>query len=137
MTMIQFWPNLTADGQINPGRFIGVPSGKPWTGFEVKAADEDTIVGVSGLDTRSGTVTDNVGVTLDDPLHADSGEGIRLQMGHVLTVEAGSAITPGQFIGSDGSGRATTPTTGPTLGIALEQAIAAGEFVKFHWQPRG
>lgn len=136
MTMIQFWPNLTAGGDINPGRFV-VMSSTPWRATESDASATAAIVGVSGLDAASGVVTDNVGDTLENPLHASAGDGIRLQSGGVLTVEAGAAVTAGALIQSDATGRVITLAAGTNVGIALETSVAAGEFIKIHWQPRG
>jgi hypothetical protein len=49
----------------------------------------------------------------------------------IVPVEAGAAITAGDTLEADSSGRAVTwATSGAKLGIALEAATAAGQFIR-------
>lgn len=47
-----------------------------------------------------------------------------------MLVEAGAAITPGQEVESDASGRAVPKTTGVSAGEARDTATAAGDYIR-------
>lgn len=60
-----------------------------------------------------------------------SGDKIAVDALGTAIVEAGAAISAGATIKSDASGRAITwATSGAKIGIALEAAGAAGEFIE-------
>lgn len=60
-----------------------------------------------------------------------SGDKIALDVLGTTVVEAGAAITAGATLESDSTGRAVTwATSGAALGIALETAGAAGDFIE-------
>lgn len=59
------------------------------------------------------------------------GEAFSVDVRGTTTVEAGAAIALGATLKSDASGRAITwATTGAKVGIALEAATAAGQFIE-------
>ena len=59
------------------------------------------------------------------------GEAFSANVRGTTTVEAGAAIALGATLKSDASGRAITwATTGAKVGIALEAATAAGQFIE-------
>ena len=62
---------------------------------------------------------------------AAAGEKIPVDVIGTTTVEAGAAIAEGATLESDATGRAITwATAGGRVGIALEAASAAGEFIE-------
>lgn len=62
---------------------------------------------------------------------AVSGEKLTVDVLGTTTVEAGAAIAAGATVKSDSQGRAITwATSGARLGIALEAAGAAGQFIE-------
>ena len=59
------------------------------------------------------------------------GEAFSVDVRGTTTVEAGAAIALGATLKSDASGRAITwAATGAKVGIALEAATAAGQFIE-------
>lgn len=60
-----------------------------------------------------------------------SGDRITVDVLGTAVVEAGAAISAGATLETDASGRAVTwATSGPKVGIALEAAGAAGQFIE-------
>jgi hypothetical protein len=60
-----------------------------------------------------------------------SGDKIPVDVLGTAVVEAGAAISEGATLETDASGRAVTwATSGPKVGIALEAAGAAGQFIE-------
>lgn len=60
-----------------------------------------------------------------------SGDRITVDVLGTAVVEAGAAIAAGATLETDASGRAVTwATSGPKVGIALEAAGAAGQFIE-------
>jgi hypothetical protein len=62
---------------------------------------------------------------------ASSGDKVPCDVLGTTIVESGAAITAGDTLKSDGSGRAITwATSGAKVGIALQAATAAGQFIE-------
>lgn len=62
---------------------------------------------------------------------AVSGDRIPVDVLGTATVEAGAAVTAGNTVKSDASGRAINwATSGAKIGIALEAATAAGQMIE-------
>lgn len=60
-----------------------------------------------------------------------SGDKIPVDVIGTAVVEAGAAISAGATLETDASGRAVTwATSGPKVGLALEAATAAGQFIE-------
>ena len=120
-------PNLVAGGTIRPYRLVKCSTAADNTGLEADA--NERCIGVAGGDTKQ----------FDSANHAESGDGITLQPGAVVLVEAGGSITRGAQVKSDGDGKCVTlATSGTTVqeaaGICLESA-ASGTIVRILWQP--
>jgi hypothetical protein len=76
-----------------------------------------------------GALTDVVGGSNTDTKYVD------VQVGGVIKVIAGAALTDGTLVMSDASGEATTATTGNyAIGICLQDA-ADGELASVLWAP--
>jgi hypothetical protein len=130
-------PQLIAGGTIAPYRFVKVSkvSGVTNDNRGLQAAeDSTTILGVADAST----------LQFDSANHATSGLPISLQGGAVVLVQVGTAVTHGDLLESDGSGKCQTATT--TTGttryhgyVALQngaadeiiQAMRIGGFVKY------
>lgn len=61
----------------------------------------------------------------------DSGDNISVGVGPIEVVEAGAAITAGAAIEADSVGRATTKSSGVTVGRAIDAATAAGDLIRY------
>lgn len=62
---------------------------------------------------------------------AAAGDKIPVDVMGTAIVESGAAISAGATLETDASGRAVTwATSGPRVGIALEAATAAGQFIE-------
>jgi hypothetical protein len=95
---------VIADGAVTANRFV--------TPLAAQAVAEDNSLGVSRFT-------------------AADGEPLTVDVLGTATVEAGGAITAGDKIEADASGRAVTwSTSGPVLGRALEDASGAGKFLE-------
>jgi hypothetical protein len=117
-----FTPNLIASADILPFRFVKVSGA--FTGAKCDAGT-DIPVGVT-----DGSVA-NFANTQSGGLHASSGLPISLQPSNTVQVEAGGNIAAGDFLMSDGNGRALLLATSGNYGTyqALE-AGAAGEVIR-------
>lgn len=74
------------------------------------------------------------GVIYNDP--AAAGRATQLAIAGRVKVVAGGAVTVGDDISSDSSGRAVPVVSGDfTLGTALEAATAAGDVISILFQP--
>lgn len=60
----------------------------------------------------------------------DIGEQAGVNTRGDLLVEAGAAITAGAEVESDASGRVITRTSGVLVGVAVDAAAAAGDFIR-------
>lgn len=61
---------------------------------------------------------------------AAAGDKIPVDVLGTAVVEAGAAVAAGATVASDASGRAITWASGAKVGIALQAAGAAGEFIE-------
>lgn len=74
------------------------------------------------------------GVIYNDP--AAAGREVALAISGRVKVRAGAAITIGDDVGSDASGRAVPEVSGDySLGTALESASAAGDIISIIFEP--
>lgn len=77
---------------------------------------------------QAGADANTLGVTR---VAASSGDKIPVDVLGTAVVEAGAAVTAGDTIKADSSGRAITwVTSGAKVGLALEAAGAAGNFIE-------
>lgn len=85
--------------------------------------------------TGDGAMAD--GVLLNDP--AAAGRPATVCVSGFVKVKAGAAITRGDYIASDASGKAVAATTtgDVILGTALEAATADGDIISIIFAPRG
>lgn len=78
---------------------------------------------------QAGADANTLGVTRTAA--AGAGEKIPVDVIGTTIVESGAAIAAGATLETDASGRAVTwATSGPRVGIALEAASAAGQFIE-------
>ena len=124
-------PGLQAGGNISPARVV-IMSGE-WT--VTQASDGDTLpCGVSGPYTRYAP-----GTAWDDGYIAQSGDEVPVfTNGEIASVEAGAAITGGNFVMANAAGRVIPATTGKYfVGEALESATtaASGTRIRVRIQP--
>lgn len=82
--------------------------------------------------TKAGAQTGADGYALGVALTgASSGDKVPIDVLGTVTVESGAAITAGDTLKVDSSGRAITwATSGAKVGIALEAATAAGQLIE-------
>jgi hypothetical protein len=119
-----FAPQLTASGTIAPNRFVKISG--PFQGAQC-AAITDFPIGVTDQSTRAFDNTTE---------HAVSGDEISLQPSRLVQVVCGAAVTAGNRVGSDASGRAIVAvTTSPIFGTALTTSAAAGEVIWVYYAP--
>lgn len=130
MSDMGFTPNLVASAEIRPFRFVKM-SATSWTGTQC-AAITDQCIGVSDGSiyqfTAGGTVV----------AHAVAGGPINLQPSNTVQIEAGAAITAGDYLMADATsgvgntGRAVLAAgvTAVSNYIALENATAAGDIIR-------
>lgn len=105
---------LVAAGTIAAKRFV-TPIG---------AADNGILVGSAAATSRI------IGVTMDNKVSYASGDQVPVAVCGVVKVEAGAAITLGDRLTTDGTGRAIAAvTTNEGGAIALEAAAAAGVMI--------
>lgn len=77
---------------------------------------------------QAGADANTIGVTRSD---AVVGDKIPVDVLGTAIVEAGAAVAVGATLKSDASGRAITwATSGAKVGLALEAATAAGQFIE-------
>lgn len=90
-------------------------------------ADRFVTIGATGVQ-RTGADANAIGVARSD---ATASEVLAVDVLGSAPVESGAAITLGQTVKSDSQGRAIPwATSGARLGVALESASAAGQFVE-------
>lgn len=83
---------------------------------------------VTPLGARAGADANTIGVAVTD---AASGAPFPADVRGTTTVEAGAAVAAGATLKSDATGRAVPwATSGAKVGIALEAATAAGQFIE-------
>lgn len=91
-------------------------------------------VGTSALIDEGTLGADCVGVSLEQSAANDAQSiPVALLDGGILEVEAGAAVTQGNRVMSDATGRAinaASPAASRVLGIALDAASAAGEVIR-------
>jgi hypothetical protein len=128
MSTQQFTPHLQAAGDIAPYRLISIGTGADNTA--VGCAAGGLAVAVSDQSTKRE----------DSTLHAESGDVVNVQPGHVWLCEANAAITRGAQVAAAGSGaslgRVATATTGNLFGVALESAADAGSIIRVLYRPQ-
>lgn len=122
------WGNFVSLGTIRPFRFVKMDTTADHSVLEADANEQ--IIGVVDQSTKAH----------DSVNHAETGDEVNLQTGHVVEVEAGAAITNGLQVISDADGRATPAATTGTVnqlifGVAMRSASAAGEIIKVFYQP--
>jgi len=83
------------------------------------------LVCVDGTHTNNGAA---IGPALFD---TDNGDMISVGVGAIEVVESGAAITAGDVLECDSSGRAITYADGVKVGRALDAATAAGGFIRY------
>lgn len=124
--------HFIAGGDIRPGRIVTTTN----SAFSVvEAGATSNPIGVSVLPTNLPSI---VGVT-SPTLAASSGEPVPVIILGEALVEAGGAITAGQFVKSDAQGRAVAASGAGNhfcVGYALEAASAAGDFIRIMVYPR-
>lgn len=76
---------------------------------------------------QAGAAANTLGVANTAAVAADK---IPVDVLGTTTVEAGAAVSANATVQSDASGRAITWASGPKIGIALEAATAAGQFIE-------
>lgn len=122
----QMTPNLEASGTIRPFRCV-VVSGEN-TGAEASAEDA-FCVGITTGSTKQ----------FDSANHAESGDPISLQTGHIMTAEAGEAISAGDKVGAAADGQiivADAAAAGDyNIGIALQAASGADVRIRIFFWP--
>lgn len=88
---------------------------------------------VTAAGAQAGADANALGVTR---VAAVSGDKIPVDVLGTVIVEAGAAVSAGASLKSDASGRAITwVTSGAKVGIALEAAGAAGQFIEVLFIP--
>ena len=119
MSDMGFTPNLIASANVNPFRFV-IVSGE-FTGSQATASTQIP-VGVS-----DGSV-----YKFDQTQHAILGLPITLQPSNTVQVTAGAAVTAGDAVMTDSTGRAITLATAGNYStyVALESAAAAGDVIR-------
>lgn len=113
-----------ANGNLTPSRFVKIDV--TVDGKVVVAVVGDLPIGVTQQGTRRPPYAG-----LNDGFCAIAGEQVRVyQVGEVCGVEAGAAVTRGDRIAPDASGRAITAGAAvKSGGIALESASGAGVII--------
>ncbi len=111
---------MVAGGTIAPCRFLKVSAAANQTVLQATAATEK-LFGVSG-DYQKGTP----GLTGSDAaVHAVAGDSVQVWRDNdVCLVEAGAAVTAGDFLTSDSVGRAVTATSGDEVGAQAMRTVA-------------
>lgn len=114
-----------ANGNITPSRFVKVDTSAEGRVIQCTATT-DFPIGVSQAGTRRAPYS-----SLNDGFAAIAGEGVRVfQLGEVCPIEAGAAITRGDRLSPDTSGRGITAGAAvKSGGIALESASGAGVLI--------
>jgi hypothetical protein len=122
--------SFVANGNINPSRFVKIDTtadGK----VLICAAASDPIIGISQKGVHNTPLTIG-GQSLDDGYAATAGQNLVVYIPPDRTdIEVGAAVTRGDRLISDGSGRGITTTVdGDFYGaIALASATAAGQLI--------
>jgi len=117
--------SLRATGNIGPSRFVTI-SGEQTAN---QAGDNQDVLGVAQEGSNKAPLQDYVSTVYA----AQAGEQLEVySAGELCLVEAGAAITAGQLLKSDASGRAVAvATTGTVIqnygAVALQGAAAAGQ----------
>ncbi|WP_321377108.1 capsid cement protein [Trichococcus shcherbakoviae] len=135
--MITAPPQLQANGNIYPSRFVMVdPSDNAKC---IQATANAKVIGVSQVGTNYPPITDS-SITVAGYAAID-GQNVELHtLGQVCHVEAGDVFAAGDYLKSDGDGKAIKiATTGTTLqrygAQALEAATAAGQKIRCYIMP--
>ena len=129
---VQLTPNLQANGNIVPNRFVMGDSSGDFLG--IQATLNAQVLGCTTGATRF-PVTPQVAT----PNAAEDGDGVVLQDGLIWEVEAGGAISAFDRVYSDASGRAITAEAAGQVnfvGIALESAAAAVDILRVMYIPQ-
>ncbi len=124
--------HFVAGADIRPCRIVAPGS----AAFSVvEAGTSSHPIGVSMPATNIPSI-----VNITNPtLAAASGEPVGVVLLGEALVEAGGAVNAGQFIKSDAQGRAVAATGAGNhfcVGVALESAAAAGDFIRVLVYPR-
>lgn len=121
--------------QAKPEFVRSLPADAALAAFIVVAASAATAGNVK----QCTASTTPLGVTLEA---SNAGQQATFAMGGILKVVAGGAITAGDDLGVDASGRAVSITISaagttkrPTIGVAHSAAANAGEYVYVFFQP--
>lgn len=120
---------LVARGNIVPSRFVRL-DGSGECGC-VQAGDNTDLIGVA----QAGTNRPQVTGLVEAQYAAQAGQQVQVAgLGSICLVEAGAAITPGQYLKSDAQGRAvpiaTSGTTIQNYGAIALQGGSAGEMIR-------
>lgn len=115
-----------AGGNIAPSRFCTPSTAADNTALQ-SSVNTQKIMGVSQRGTRNTPYS-----TLDDGFCAIAGESFQLYgEGETCMIEAGAAVTAGDRLMSDGSGKGITATSGKEFGaIATQAATASGKLIE-------
>jgi hypothetical protein len=117
-----------ANGDIRPSRFVQIDSSADHKGIE--GEDNVPVIGVS-MESSNYPPLSDLAITV---LAASAGQYFKMYGdGEQCLLEAGSAITRGNKLKSDGDGRGVPIVSNTTLqhwgAIALQSAAAAGELI--------
>lgn len=125
-------PQLVANGNISPCRFVKIDTTAGADNYGVQAGANDITIGISGQGSDQAPLSDLVSTVY----HAQAGELIRLHPNtDVCLLEIGAAVTQGQRLKSDSSGRGVPgATSGATLqqygAVALESSSNVGAKIR-------
>lgn len=126
-------PNLVANGNIRPFRFVKQDDSGTPESFMAKEADANEIViGIAGEGTNYPPLSDIVTTAY----HAQAGQPVKLNgQGEICFLEAGGSFAAGARLKSDADGKgvaiATTGTTIQHFGArALEASTGDGQIVR-------
>jgi hypothetical protein len=130
-------PNLVANGDIRPFRFVKQDDSGTPESFMAKEADaNEVVIGISGEGTNYPPL-DDLNITA---LAARAGQQFKLNgNGEICLLQAGAPIAAGKRLKSDADGKgvevATTGTTIQNYGaVALESATAADQIIRVQVQ---
>ena len=126
--MSQYTNNLplTAGGNILPGRFIAMEAGQESQVIQASGGASEPVMGVckeSSLDAPGLGGSAN---------HSEDTHRVEYYgPGEYCLVEAGAAVTAGDYVMPDANGKAITATTTlHAFGIAVQTAATDGDFIK-------
>jgi hypothetical protein len=123
------WPSFLAGGTIAPARIVKLSTAADRTALQAAAGDLPIGVAQEGQKRSPGLPGS------DTTIAAEAGDEFNVYGdGEVAVVEAGAAVTRGDWLKSDANGKAITaaPASGIAymLGRALQSAGGAGEKIK-------